>query len=184
MIKLFRNKEQVITCKVKVEGDNLSKTKIQLVLSDKEMKHVFEGKIDVLGNSLIEIPALINIKNMKGDAVIEVIVGKELFKPLKTTYEIIDKKVNISEIITKKVTKTGTFSLKATQEDKKIIKEMIKSFNSIGKKHKKFLREFVDGEYKPNQKTIKWATRIFNNISTIQAKMSMYEFENILQKRG
>ena len=182
MLKLYRNKEQSFECKVKVEGADFSNAKARLIISDKEMNHIFEGTVDSSGNCIIDIPPLDKVGNRHGNAILEVIVGGGLFTPLKTTYQIIEQVVEVSDVIVVDKIKKGhgIFTKNAKTSERREVKEMLEKFNHLKKEHKKVLREYVELDYKPHKNTLKWAKRIFNNPKSIQAKMCMYQKENII----
>lgn len=99
MLKLYKNKNQEFSCKIKIEGADKSTAKPRLVLyPDNDSRNIFfEGKIE---DGICKINVLPNLSITEtGKAVLEVIVENSIiFQPWNTEYEIITEKVKVEEV--------------------------------------------------------------------------------------
>lgn len=99
MLKLYKNKNQEFSCKIKIEGADKSTAKPRLILyPDNDSRNIFfEGIIE---GEICKIRVLPNLNiSQNGKAVLEVIVEDSiLFQPWKTEYEIITEKVRVEEV--------------------------------------------------------------------------------------
>lgn len=181
MLRFHSDRKQVLECKVKVEGADLRDATARLVLQDEDVNRVFEGKIDVLGNCKIQLPPMDDFKNSTGKASMEVKVKDVIFEPLREEYVISKRQVRVEQVNIVDKSKQQLFTEKTSIPDKKMIKNLIEKFNKLPKQHKKALKEHVEFDYEPSAKVRAWARKRFHDLDTIQAKMVMYQVENILQ---
>lgn len=181
MLRFHSDRKQVFECKIKLEGANLKEASARLVLQDGNVNHIYEGKIDVLGKCQVQMPALYDFKKSKGKATVEIRVNDVVLEPYRDEYLIEQHQAVVSEAKVFEESKQQLFTKNISIPDKKLVGELIGKFNKLPKKHKKTLKEYVESEYKPSVKVRIWAKRRFNDINTIQAKMVMYQVENILQ---
>jgi len=181
MLRFHSDRKQVLECKIKIEGAELKDATARLVLQDEDVNRVFEGTIDVLGNCKIQLPPMDNFKNPKGKASMEVKVKDVVFEPLREEYLIEKRQVLVNEVKVVEKSKQQLFTENISIPDKKMVKNLIEKFNKLPKKHKKTLKEYVEFDYKPSAKVKAWAKKRFHDLDTIQAKMVMYQVENILQ---
>lgn len=200
MLTFYNNKQQLFTCKIVIEGANLSNAKARLVLQGK-VGYLFDGVIDKSGNCRVVIPST-KFVNESGEAELEVIVDNNgFFNPYKSKYEIINREVNVSEakmennisvkLNEKAIVKSPTviqsinnkkllkniFKENCSNKNKKLVISMLKKFQNISETHKKTILEFIDVDFLPQQKTKKWAREIFKNTKTSSVKLCMYQKE-------
>jgi len=99
MLKLYKNKNQEFSCKIKIEGADKSTAKPRLILyPNNDSRNVFfEGKIE---DDVCKINVLPNLNiSQNGKAVLEVIIENSIiFQPWNTEYEIISEQVKVEEI--------------------------------------------------------------------------------------
>jgi len=191
MLRFHSDRKQIFECKIKIEGADAKDSTARLVLQDGDTNRIYEGKVDVLGNCKIDIPALDGFKNSKGKATLEVRVNDVVFEPYKNDYLIVERQVRVDEVkVVEKPTiirskklakKQKLYSEEISMTDKEMINELLSKFNKLSKNHKRTLREYVELNYEPSKKVRSWAEKKFNNLDSIQAKMVMFEVEKIIQ---
>lgn len=98
MLKLYKTKNQLFECKIKIEGADKSTAKPRLILYPKgDSRNIFfEGTVE---NGTCKINIFPNINySSTGKAVLEVIVENSIiFQPWSSEYEIITEQVKIEE---------------------------------------------------------------------------------------
>ena len=181
MLRFHSDRKQIFECKIKVEGANLKEASARLVLQDENVNRTYDGKIDVLGKCQVALPPLDNFRNSKGKATVEVRVKDIIFERYRDEYLIEESQVVVNEVKVIGRTKQSLYNKKISAPDKRMVKQLLEKFNRLPKKHKRTLKEYVDFDYKPSRKVQFWAKKRFNDLDSIQAKMVMYEVENILQ---
>ena len=100
----YKDKKNLFECKVSVEGANIKDTSARLVLKFNESKQnsLFYGIIKEDGYCSFEIPALKEVKDLKGEAIIEVIAESMFFEAAKTEFEVKQSKTIKVEMVEKK----------------------------------------------------------------------------------
>jgi hypothetical protein len=192
MLRFHGDRKQVFECKIKIVGADAKDSTTRLVLQDGDTNRIYEGKVDVLGNCKIDIPALHGFENSKGKATLEVRVNDVIFEPYKNDYLIVERQVMVNEIkIVEKSTspkavknvakKQKLYNKEISMTDKEMINELLSKFNKLSKEHKRTLRDYVEINYEPSKKVRSWAEKKFDNLDSIQAKMVMFEVEKIIQ---
>jgi hypothetical protein len=137
MYTFYKDKSENFECNIKLEGANLSKTQVRLVLENNEYPLIFNGNIDSTGKCIIPIPKLkILSEELKGNLKLEVIVDEDtFFTPYSDVFEIaIDKKVTVEVInksnsapIIQETKKKVTAVVTKTQDQ--IINEILNEFD-------------------------------------------------------
>jgi len=195
MLELYKDKKQILECKIKVESKDVKLKDIvaTLILSEGNNQFTFDGSVNALGICKIEIPPMNRFNLTEGKATIQVRISDAILEPYKAEYRVNKQMVDVSEVVVvdeenareqeKEIKPSKMFLDSCMPEDKKMVNEMLKKFNALSVKHKKTLREYVDYNYESSKKTKTWATKIFKDINSVQAKMIMYEIENIFIKK-
>lgn len=183
MLNFYNDRKQIFECKIKLEGTDktLKEAKVRLVFEDGNIQRFYKGTTDVLGNCVVELPPLKELKNTKGNCSLEVRIENIIFEPYRTNYIIEESKISIVEA--KVNDKVKLFKPTANKEDIKMVKEMIKAFNKLDSENRKVLYEYIDFKYEPSRKTKAWAKKIFNDLDDVKSKIAMYEVENIFSKK-
>lgn len=183
MLKFYDDRKQTFECKIKLEGSDkaLKDAKVRLVFEDGNVQRFYRGKTDILGNCIVELPPMKEIKQRKGEVSLEVRVHDVIFEPYRNQYVIGGSKVSIQEA--KVDDKIKLLKQGVSKNDKAIVTEMIKGFNKLDAKNKKVLYEYIDLKYEPSEKVMNWASKIFNDMDNMKARISMYQAENIFSKK-
>lgn len=98
MYTLYTDKGEDFKCNIDVEGAKLSDTQARLVLKNKDLNLLFEGKISSDGSCLIPIKKLKDVleEGTKGDMKLEVIAEGTYFSPWEDEFEVkTNKKVTV-----------------------------------------------------------------------------------------
>ena len=151
MLKLFKDRKQTFECKIKIENAQLSNARARLMLSGPFMDYAFVGKVDAMGNCLVEIPPLRMLEHNDGSAILEVMVDGGYFEPLKTECD---------------------------DGDVQIIKGILEGYNKLTKEDKSIFKEHIESNYKPSKKARGWAEKVFKNPKSTVASMVMYKIDN------
>jgi len=181
MLKFYNDRKQTFECKVKIEGAKSKEAQTRLVFEDGNTQRFYKGKTDVLGNCVIELPSLDEIKHKRGKVVLEVRINDVVFEPYRNDYKIQNAKVQVVEA--KVSDKKKLLKNNVKTDDLKLINELFKSFGKLDIKHKKVLYEYVKFGYEPSEKVKVWANKIFNDIESDKARIAMYEVEKVLTKK-
>ena len=137
MLKLYKTKNQLFECKIKIEGADKSTAKPRLILYPKgDSRNIFfEGTVE---NGTCKINIFPNINySSTGKAVLEVIVENSIiFQPWSSEYEIITEQVKIEEahISTSPIGASVKIIEDVKVDDKKLISETKIKKQSIKKK--------------------------------------------------
>jgi hypothetical protein len=201
MLKLYKDRKQTFECKIKIENAKLNNARARLMLSGPQMDFAFIGKVDAMGNCMVEIPPLRMMEHKEGAAILEVMVDGGYFEPLKTDYKLVSREVTVENVVltdesytvkveAEKVTKEPTkkplkensykfLKAEANENDKKIIKGILEGYKRLDKKNKNILKEHIESNYKPSKKTFDWAKKVFKNPNSTSANMIMYKIDNL-----
>lgn len=205
MLKLHKDRKQTFECKIKIEGADLKDARARLILSGVTMDYALSGRVDAMGNCMVEIPPLKMLENKEGTATLEVMVDNGFFEPFRTEYKLITREVTVTEVkvnddaykvrvhaevkepakkpIQEKVTepkKSKMFIPECSKKNKMIVKNILEGFNSLDNKNTKTLKEHISFKYKPSKGVVSWAKKVFINSDTTIAKMVMFKVEDII----
>lgn len=112
MQKFFTDKSKLFECNIMVDGANLNETKARLILEFPNKRNLlFHGKIDKSGKCQIVVPALKEMEECEGNALLEVIAEKTHFESWQDKFKLeTNKKVQVEvyeepekEVITEEV---------------------------------------------------------------------------------
>lgn len=98
MYTLYTDKSEDFKCNIGVEGANISNTYARLVLENKNLNLLFEGKVNKDGSCVIPIKQLKNIlpEGLEGKMKLEVIADDTYFSPWEDDFIIkVNKKVTV-----------------------------------------------------------------------------------------
>tara|TARA_Y100000034_G_C6834993_1_gene377258 strand:+ start:256 stop:816 length:561 start_codon:yes stop_codon:yes gene_type:complete len=96
--KLYTDKQEIFECKITLEGASLSKATSRILVETKDLKLMFEGKIDKDGNCKVPIKKLKGLlgETDVGTMKLEVIAEDTYFLPWKSGFTIdTSKKVKV-----------------------------------------------------------------------------------------
>ena len=200
MLKLFKDRKQTFECKIKIENAQLNNARARLMLSGPQMDYAFIGKVDGMGNCMVEIPPLRMFEHKEGAAILEVMVDGGYFEPLKTDYKLVSREVTVENVIVtdqsfsvkveaeevpqtpkKQPLKETSYKFlkpECADDDVKIIKGILDGYNKLNKKDKSVFKEHIETTYKPSKKSFGWAKKVFKNPESTVAKMVMYKIDN------
>lgn len=144
MYTLYTDKSENFKCNIGVEGANISQTQARLVLENKDLNLLFEGKINSDGSCVIPIKQLKNIlqEGSKGKMRLEVIAEDTFFSPWEDDFNVkTNKKVTVEV-----ESDDSKQQIKETQIRVEVIKpDNIKSNNSKTKpSHGKLISELLN----------------------------------------
>lgn len=138
METFYKDKKKTFECKVLVEGARIEDTSARLVLKfpKSNMNLLYYGTINEDSTCSIEIPALKEIKDNEGEAILEVISESTFFEAWKSDIELKQSKTVKVEMIQKKEDKPLlTEKPKITIEKKEEIKSVpIKKESGVSNK--------------------------------------------------
>jgi len=197
MLTLYKDKKHIFECKVKIENANLNNAKARLVLSGVQMDHIFNGKLDKMGNFSAEIPPLHLIEKKEGAAILEVIVDGAYFEALTTEYKLVSKEVTVENVTIKdnstvvsiqaeiveavvpkktieKTLPENLFKSTTKTKDIKTTKSILEAFSKIKIDDKTLIKEHIQYSYKPSKESKKWANGVFKNPNSNTSKIVMY----------
>lgn len=148
MQKFFTDKSKVFECNLSIDGAALNETKARLILEFPNNRNLmFHGKISANGKCEILVPALKELKESKGNAILEVIAESTYFESWKDKFELkTDKKVQIEVVETEKpimveeVKPIVSVIIKETEKPKVLKEENIVNVDTYSQ-FKKYLRE-------------------------------------------
>lgn len=186
MLKFYSHKNSIFECKVKLEGATYKEVVPRLVLKDGNVSHTFDGKINSLGQCIVDVYPLTEMKGSEGEAILEIRVGDVVFEPYKTKYEVIKQNIVVSEakIFDKirKKKKQKLFVENISKTDKTIAFQLLETYKKLNDKDKKIIKEYVEFKYHPSADVKKWANNVFTDANGISAKIAMYEMEVVRGK--
>jgi hypothetical protein len=95
--KVFKDKDEVFSCNIELEGVSIDNTKVRLVLETKNWNLVFNGDIDSNGRVSIPIKKLsILDESSSGKIKMEVIADENIFTPWEQDFVVkVSKKVMV-----------------------------------------------------------------------------------------
>ena len=143
MQKFYTDKSKIFECNISVDGAKLNETKARLILEFPNKRNLlFHGKINEDGKCRIQIPALKEMEEGEGNAVLEIIAESTHFESWKDKFKLeTNKKVQVEmvehndkEIIAEtKITPHVEIISENVEEKRKIIEESItlKSFKNF-----------------------------------------------------
>ena len=207
MLKFNKDRKSTFECKIMIEGADLKNARARLVLSGVMMDYALNGRVDAMGNCMVEVPPLKMLENKEGTATLEVMVDNGYFEPFKSEYKLVSREVTVSEVklnegdvlvkvhadvkedkkptiqekTEKPKPKSKMFIPECSNDNKKIVKNILEAYNELDDKNKGVLKEHIDLKYNPSKKVEKWAKKVFINPDTTIAKMVMYKVEDILK---
>jgi len=133
METFFRDKKKIFECKVYVEGADIEKTSARLLLKfpKSNLNLLYYGKINENNICSIEIPALKEVKDNEGEAILEVISESTYFEPWKSNIELKQAKTVKVEMLNREGNKLNENITKVTvspikKQTKNLVKEVIK----------------------------------------------------------
>jgi hypothetical protein len=114
----FKDKKRTFQCSVLVEGADIKNTTARLVLKfpESNKNYLYYGTIDENSVCSIDIPALREVKDTKGQAILEVISESTFFEPWTSDFELKESKTVKVEMIdnsTKPKLNTPSVTVKA-----------------------------------------------------------------------
>lgn len=98
MYTLYTDKTEDFKCNIGVEGATINNTKARLVLENKDMNLLFEGKIGTDGTCIIPIKKLKHIlpEGAEGTMKLEVIADDTYFSPWEDSFQVkVNKRVTV-----------------------------------------------------------------------------------------
>jgi hypothetical protein len=177
MLKFHKNKSQTFKCRVEIQGADNPKITPRLILSpnNSNVNMFFEGKYDNK-QCEITISSTANIAS-KGNVILEIIANDTVFRPWKSTYEIVSEQMVVENI--ELVNTKNNISVKLVETIKEDNDDKYVNFlNKIPKnKRKKFL-EYLKNSYKPKSTLLEWSKKEFNENKSLKAKVAMYYKQN------
>lgn len=130
MQKFYNDKSKLFECNLSIDGADVDETSARLVLQFPNNRNLlFYGNVDRNGKCEVKIPALRELKESKGKAILEVIAESTYFESWSDDFELKASKTVVVEMIEpKKIVESEEVKPKVTviQEEvveKKIIKE-------------------------------------------------------------
>lgn len=111
MQTFYKDKTKIFECQISVDGANLNETKARLILEFPDRNLLFHGNIGKNGKCKIKIPALKEMEEVEGNAVLEVIAENTHFESWSDKFKLKqNKKVQVemvgnddSDLITEEV---------------------------------------------------------------------------------
>lgn len=93
----YTDKGKTFECQIQVEGADINETTARLVLMFENKRNlIFFGDVNADGTCEIKVPALKELKESKGTAVLEVISESTFFEPWESEFELkTSKKVTV-----------------------------------------------------------------------------------------
>ncbi len=98
MYTLYTDKQENFKCNIGVEGADISKTTARLVLENKNVNLMFEGKVSKDGTCIIPIKKLKNIlpEGIEGTMKLEVVADDTFFSPWEDSFSVkVNKRVTV-----------------------------------------------------------------------------------------
>ncbi len=179
MLKFHKNKSQTFKCRVEIQGTDNPKITPRLILSpnNSNMNLFFEGKYDNKQCEII-ISTTANIPN-KGSVILEIIANDTVFKPWKSTYEIVSDEIVVENI--ELVDSKNSISVKlveSVKESKEVDEKYLDYIKKIPDKKKKKFLEYVKNSYKPKKQLLEWSQKEFNDVNSLKSKLAMFYKQN------
>lgn len=124
-MEIYRDKKKTFECNIMVDGADLSNTSARMLLEFDKQTFLFRGKVDASGKCTIEIPALKNVLEGNGNAILEVIADSTIFEAWKSDFILKESKsVKVMEVIEKEADEVIEEKIKVVVEVKeKVINE-------------------------------------------------------------
>jgi hypothetical protein len=148
-MKLYRDKSELFTCDLEIEGASINKSEARLVLRfDTGEIRLYEGSLADDGRCDVDIPALTDGRAKRGKAVLEIIADGSYFCPWESNFEVeSSKKVSVTEVRLSNQTETPKVSTKKTEKPKKkVISKAIPKVNLTESIKKHGLKTDVSNE--------------------------------------
>jgi len=100
MQKFFTDKAKIFECTISVDGANIDETKTRLLLEFPNNKNLlFHGKMNKYGKCEFFIPALKEIDECEGKAILEVIAEQSYFESWKDDFKLETNKKVVVEVV-------------------------------------------------------------------------------------
>lgn len=177
MLKFHKNKPQTFKCKVEIQGVDNPKITPRLILSpnNSNMNLFFEGKYDNKQCEIV-ISSTANITN-KGSVILEIIANDTIFKPWKSTYEIVSQEIVVENV--ELIDSKNNISVQLIEEntDNSYL-DVLKKIPT-NKRRKKFL-EYIKNSYRPKKYLLEWSKKELGETNSLKAKLMMYSKQNKL----
>jgi len=177
MLKFHKNKSQTFKCRIEIQGADNPKITPRLILSpgSGNVNLFFEGKYDNKQCEIVISPTA-NISN-KGNVILEIIANDTVFRPWKSTYEIVSEQMVVENV--ELVDTKNNISVKLVETVKEDIDDKYVNFikRIPDKKRKKFL-EYIKNSYKPKKQLLEWSQKEFNDVDSLKSKIAMFYKQN------
>ena len=177
MLKFHKNKSQTFKCRVEIQGVESPKVMPRLILSPNNSKSnlFFEGKYS---NNQCEIEiSSPNVAN-KGSVVLEIIANDTVFRPWKSTYEIVSDEIVVENV--ELVDTKNNISVKLVETVKETVADdrYVNFLKRIPEKKRKKFLEYIKNSYRPKGALLEWSKKEFNENKSLKAKVAMYYRQN------
>ena len=195
----FHDKSEKFSADLEIEGTTTSKTKIRMVLEFNDNKNrLYYGTIDKNGKVEVKIPALNDIEETKGNAILEVIADSTFFSPWESEFEIkTSKTVKIKEarfeaesetkvkLIENKETKPivvkSDLKEKISEKSKSLVNSILEIYKKENLRNRIKIKSSLEDK-KFNDDTILWANTVFEDSNSQKAKICCYYIEKFKAK--
>ena len=127
--KLYTDKQETFECKIHLDGSSLTKANSRIIIETRDLKLMFEGRIDKDGNCKVPIKKLRGLldENDKGTMKLEVIAEDTYFMPWESDFIVgTAKKIKVE-------VKKQNKPLIKNSKPKMIVQEVKNEFNPIDK---------------------------------------------------
>ena len=125
--KLYTDKQEVFECKIHLEGASLTQATSRILVETRDLKLLFEGKIDKDGNCKVPIKKLRGLlgEDDKGTMKLEVIAEDTYFLPWESDFEVdTSKKIKVE-------VKQQDKPLVESSKPKMVVKEVKHPFDEV-----------------------------------------------------
>ena len=177
MLKFHKNKSQTFKCRIEIQGADNPKITPRLILSPNSSNAnlFFEGKYDK-NQCEINISPTVNITN-KGNVILEIIANDTVFRPWKSTYEIVSEQMVVENV--ELIDAKNNISIKLVETVKEDVDDKYLEYvkRIPDKKKKKFL-EYIKNSYKPKKQLLEWSQKEFNDTNSLKSKLAMFYKQN------
>jgi hypothetical protein len=106
LYKVYKDKAEIFSCDIQVEGANINDTYARLILETEEWTLVFKGTINEAGKCEIPIKKLSILEEGKiGTLRLEIIAEDNVFCPYEDEFKVcVDKKIDVKKLESKSIT--------------------------------------------------------------------------------
>jgi hypothetical protein len=200
-IVFFRDKPDVFSCSIKIEGASLANSKARLILGFQEKSFLFEGTISPEGLVSVNLPKLLDITESEGTAKLEVIADSTFFEPwtapfsLKNQKSIVVSEISIGTVLAPSIVVENISNVTEDPEvhveqnvvsiyregcsdkNKKYVEETFGRFKKLTKSEKSLVKESLN-EYNPSKQVQTWGNSTFEDSSKTYAKYCMKSLQD------